>query len=479
MARPYAQMSPFVLAQGEATAGGGGSGSSVGLPFKGALVKPAADQTAKNFVSATAVDFDAEVYDVGGWHDNSVNNSRLTVPAGVTKVRVTGGAALAAVIVNDHIQLRLQANGSGAVPGLARTHADVQSSAPSLSASSGIIEVVEGDYFEMLLDTATDTSITVTAAETWFAIQAVETLAPSTTPRGALVTEADDDAAVDYTSVIALTWDTDNYDTDDIHDVVSNTSRLTVPTGVTKVRIAGQLRFSDLTSGVWLEAHIQKNGSREFIGAASLLINADNLRSELNLSTPVIDVVAGDFFELFIEIETDTSVKRDASLSWFSMEIVEPALVVGGGTAPDLLHVRQETSGQGGTSTATTWTKRVLNTVMTNEITGASLASDQITLPAGTYEIHASAPILDAFRFQLRLRNTTDNATLVVGTSENMGGTDDISRGHVDGRFTIDGIKVLEFQYWVAFAQATNGLGIAVGSGETNVYAEVFITKIV
>ena len=53
------------------------------------------------------------------------------------------------------------------------------------------------------------------------------------------------------------------------------------------------------------------------------------------------------------------------------------------------LHVRDEKAANtpGGTFTASAWQKRDLNTVKTNQISGASLASNQITLPAGTYHV--------------------------------------------------------------------------------------------
>jgi hypothetical protein len=47
----------------------------------------------------------------------------------------------------------------------------------------------------------------------------------------------------------------------------------------------------------------------------------------------------------------------------------------------------------GGTTVATTFTKRVLNTTVYNTITGCSIASSVITLPAGTFYIEASSPL--------------------------------------------------------------------------------------
>jgi hypothetical protein len=51
-------------------------------------VRKAAPQTTANYTSGVTVAWDAEDYDVGGWHDNVTNNTRLTVPSGVTRVDI-------------------------------------------------------------------------------------------------------------------------------------------------------------------------------------------------------------------------------------------------------------------------------------------------------------------------------------------------------------------------------------------------------
>ncbi len=148
----------------------------------------------------------------------------------------------------------------------------------------------------------------------------------------------------------------------------------------------------------------------------------------------------------------------------------------------EVLHVRDEKASttQGGASVQTTWTKRTLNTSKTNTISGASLATDQITLPAGTYDVQAWAPHHDAGGVKLRLRDTTGAATLVVGASEyNDPGDATAHTNHLVGRFTLSVTSALELQYYqTGVAVASNGLGIATGSGEVEVYAEVLIRKV-
>jgi hypothetical protein len=77
----------------------------------------------------------------------------------------------------------------------------------------------------------------------------------------------------------------------------------------------------------------------------------------------------------------------------------------------------QPSGTNGGTAGAATTQTRVLNTL--DDPTGivTSLASNQFTLPAGQYIIEASASSILVSGSKLRLRNITDTATAILGTS--------------------------------------------------------------
>lgn len=145
-----------------------------------------------------------------------------------------------------------------------------------------------------------------------------------------------------------------------------------------------------------------------------------------------------------------------------------------------MLHIRDEKSSgtNGGTATAGLFQRRDLNSVETNTISGASLSSDQFTLPAGTYDIQASAPAYEAGGHQARLYNVTDASYTIIGGNE-VNGADRIgsTRALVAGRFTIASTKVFELRHRVSATQSSNGYGVALGFG-TEVYADVIIRKI-
>ncbi len=147
-----------------------------------------------------------------------------------------------------------------------------------------------------------------------------------------------------------------------------------------------------------------------------------------------------------------------------------------------LLHVEdQKSAAEGGTFTSGAWRTRDLNTIITNEITGASLSSNQITLPSGTYYIDASAPGYRVDRHQLRLRNTTDSSTIFHGSSEFSYNVNLVNnRSLVKGRFTISAQKVFELQHRAETTHATFGFGVCPdsGMGQNGRYAEVQIWRI-
>lgn len=157
-----------------------------------------------------------------------------------------------------------------------------------------------------------------------------------------------------------------------------------------------------------------------------------------------------------------------------------------------LLHVREEqTSGtNSSTSAASGWNAQVLNTVKTNEITGASLAGSTITLPAGTYFIQAvgvsfgvSASSGGTMSVKARLRNTTAGTTILSGTSVGVavGGAGlsmqvNAPAPIVQGRFTLAGATNIQLQAYVS--STSSATGKAFSGGETEVYAEVLIWKV-
>lgn len=146
-----------------------------------------------------------------------------------------------------------------------------------------------------------------------------------------------------------------------------------------------------------------------------------------------------------------------------------------------ILHVQDEkTSGtNAGSFTSGAFRTRVLNTVKTNEIAGASLASNQITLPAGTYEILAYAPAYNCAFHWAKLVDVTNTVDLLNGSSMYTSDTTSnvVTLSVIAGRFTLAAQAALEIQHRCTVTKTTNGLGIGTGLG-TETYARALIWKV-
>jgi len=173
-------------------------------------------------------------------------------------------------------------------------------------------------------------------------------------------------------------------------------------------------------------------------GANYVAIKApDTIASNLTLTLPSADGTSGQV------LQTNGS----GVLSFVSAS--------GSKFGTQLFHVKDERSSGTNGQTLTgnsTYVTRVINTTATNEITSASVASNVISLPAGTYFVDGYIQSAGgAFNSEKgRIRNTTDGTTLLVSNGGYSWTADYIFAPlRFLGRFTISGTKNIEIQ-WVA-----------------------------
>lgn len=150
----------------------------------------------------------------------------------------------------------------------------------------------------------------------------------------------------------------------------------------------------------------------------------------------------------------------------------------------------QKTSGTvGGTATAGAWTDVVLNSAIVNTITGASLASNTITLPGGPdgaarrYRVKARKTFYRTELSQIRFittapvevaRSEVVNAGYLDGSVSANSFTGAIAM--LDGEFSITGNTDFKLQYYVSVTRSTSDLGNPASISSTNeIYATIVI----
>lgn len=303
--------------------GTGGSASVISQEARGALVRSGSNQSAATS-TLTPVAFDLEEFDTDAIHDNATNNTRLTVPSGVTKVRLKGNMAMAGSAGGNERTIRITKNGS-TFNGSPQETNPPSTANGNIGVTTTVLDVVAGDFFELEAFQDSGGALNILFGNfTWFSMEIVETIdtanlqsvAVGTRPRfrGALVELTTTEAVATSEN---LAWDQAIYDTDNFFSGGSPT-RLTVPAGVTKVRVKGAVTWD--SSAFDHVARIDKNG---VTGTESFSPRGDNgdIRAGQSIQTPVIPVVAGDFFELFVSTSTASNVI--VAHTYFSIEVVE------------------------------------------------------------------------------------------------------------------------------------------------------------
>jgi hypothetical protein len=111
----------------------------------------------------------------------------------------------------------------------------------------------------------------------------------------------------------ATTFDTEDFDTDGFHSTSSNTSRITIPTG-----LGGKYLFTGLQTWVSNTTSIRalqlyKNGSV----SKALFLNAPSPTYETIQSYSfVVDAVAGDYFQIFNYQETGSALNLQGGFTF-------------------------------------------------------------------------------------------------------------------------------------------------------------------
>ena len=179
----------------------------------------------------------------------------------------------------------------------------------------------------------------------------------------------------------------------------------------------------------------------------------------------------------------ETAKIKDANVTngKLSANAVTLAKTDASGLQPIVVLRDEKASGtSGGTFNSGAWQTRDLNTKATDTHSICTLAANQFSLPAGTYEINVRAPCFLTGQTKAKLRNVSDGSDTIIGASGyayGAAGGDAIS-STVDGVFTIASSKTFEVQHRCATTSAVSGFGYADGFSVVEVYTEVFIRKI-
>jgi len=126
----------------------------------------------------------------------------------------------------------------------------------------------------------------------------------------------------------------------------------------------------------------------------------------------------------------------------------------------------------GGSFTLGAWRTRDINTEDSDDSSICTIASNQITLEAGTYICTIKAGGYGVNTHAARLYNISDSAVELVGmTAKTVTGYYATTNSCITGKFTISTQKTFEVQHRCFTSQATSGFGLAHSfSDQDNIY---------
>jgi len=158
-----------------------------------------------------------------------------------------------------------------------------------------------------------------------------------------------------------------------------------------------------------------------------------------------------------------------------------------GGGAVDvnrlIIAYRAAAGTDGGDATSGARRALPLNNVIVDTIAGASLSSNQITLPAGTYRVRAVSTFYRTNHTRIYLEDVDSPTTLVESLSMFVRDQDFVNLAiPLDGRFTLAAEKTIELQYETQKTVTGNGLGTETSSNLTvapdyEIYRTIEITE--
>lgn len=244
-------------------------------------------------------------------------------------------------------------------------------------------------------------------------------------------------------------------------------------TGEYTVKVPGDYYFAatiGTTANISGTAYISVNGTIKILGSNESSDNRDAISGILP------NLVVGDI----ITLKHGTSATGEANnyaTTFMCAKIESPNASL---NIPKVAYLKDvKASGTaGGTFTSGAYQTRTLNDEV-DPFGIVTLSANQFTLQAGTYEIEASALVGLVNGHKLKIRNITDSSDTIIGLSNITSSTDGSSDvAELSGTFSISSTKTFELQHRCQTTKATDGFGAAVTFGDSEVFAQVKITRL-
>ena len=201
-----------------------------------------------------------------------------------------------------------------------------------------------------------------------------------TVPTGVIGASAYHDAvqSIPASTPTALLMDAEKFDTDSIHSVASNTSRLTVPAGLGGTwHVWGFAQLTAVTGQAFIE--VVKNGST---GVSGRWGHADSAAGYYCVGSIDVELAAGDYIELHMT-HTDAGAVNSGHASVYSVQNAFGMTKLGSGTVGEAIGAKAYMTSYQSNLTASTWVKVGFDATEFDTDSIFDDGNDRLTVPAG------------------------------------------------------------------------------------------------
>ena len=196
--------------------------------------------------------------------------------------------------------------------------------------------------------------------------------------------------------------------------------------------------------------------------------------SPLNITARSVEPTDAEAGDMYLDDGINTSSKAP---SWRRYTGSAWEDIARGGTMA-ILEDQKATTTLGGSTSATTWNNRDLNTEVYDPDNIVAISSNQFTPISGDYLLIARAPAFRTDVHRLRLYNVTGASSVKEGgVARAAAGLTVQTTASLVAQFSADGTDAYRIDHYTGAAKAGDGLGTAVDDGSNEVYLTIELYK--
>lgn len=284
---------------------------------KNCLISRLASWTAGN-----PFEWDNATYDPDGWWSGA-NPSRITVPSGVNKVRVSWNLPFTLDSSRTAVGAELFVNGVSTNPRMTwvAKHVNTGIVNNELVGTTSMLEVTPGDYFQIENYYSGMTGDMAATNNAWISVEDL-----TDNYAGCVIKQDSGTVSGNWTTGRLIAFNTEVYDPLEMFDFGVSNTRITIPSGVTKARAMFMFNPSYSNQINAKTCEIRLNGTvvaQNILAAAGAGLGTQQFESDACVVSRIVDVSPSDYFEAWASIGDSSLIKPRAyqASNWFEVQV--------------------------------------------------------------------------------------------------------------------------------------------------------------